>query len=184
MLNDNNIRCFRHFLLQSKERCWVYLLRCVYLFQSVDCRWGLTCYGVFTFFSLLNADGVFLVKECLPFLVCWLPLDVYLLWSVYLFQSVDCRWGFTCYEVLTFSVCWLPLGVYLLWSVYFFHFVDCRWGFTSYGVLTFFSLLTAAGSLAIPAVPSASVISVLIVLSSLDIQVHNIGIVFAVEWYK
>ena len=57
-------------------------------------------------------------------------------------------------------------------------------GFTYYGVFTFFSLLTAAGSLAIPAVPSASVISVLIVLSSLDIQVHNIGIVFALEWYK
>ena len=68
--------------------------------------------------------------------------------------------------------------------VYLLRSVDCRWGFTSYGVLTFFSLLTAAGSLAIPAVPSASVISVLIVLSSLDIQVHNIGIVFALEWYK
>ncbi|XP_022335624.2 excitatory amino acid transporter 2-like isoform X1 [Crassostrea virginica] len=45
-------------------------------------------------------------------------------------------------------------------------------------------LLTAAGSLAIPSVPSSSVVAVLIVLSSLDIQVHNIGIVFALEWYN
>ena len=83
------------------------------------------------------------------------------------FQYVDCRLGFTCFGVFTF----LSL-------------LNATEGFTCYGVFTFFSLLTAAGSLAIPAVPSSSVVAVLIVLSSLDIQVHNIGIVLALEWYK
>lgn len=46
------------------------------------------------------------------------------------------------------------------------------------------SLLSAVGSLAIPSVPSASVVSVLVVLSSLDVQIHNVGLLMALEWYK
>ena len=72
----------------------------------------------------------------------------------------------------------------MLPSDYLFQSVDCRWVVYLLLVFTYFSLLTAAGSLAIPSVPSSSVVAVLIVLSSLDIQVHNIGIVFALEWYK
>ena len=117
-------------------KCW--------LFRSVDCHWGFTCYGVFTFSVCWLPIGGLLVMKCW-LSVCWLPLGVYLLWSVYLFQSVDCRWWFTCYglfnffslltaagcllvmECLPFSVCWLPLGVYFLRSAYLFQSVDCRW---------------------------------------------------------
>lgn len=45
-------------------------------------------------------------------------------------------------------------------------------------------LLSTAGSLATPPVPSASVVSVLVVLSSIDIQVHNVGLLMALEWYN
>lgn len=45
-------------------------------------------------------------------------------------------------------------------------------------------LLSTAGSLATPPVPSASVVAILVVLSSLDIQVHNVGLLMALEWYN
>lgn len=45
-------------------------------------------------------------------------------------------------------------------------------------------LLSAVGSLAVPSVPSASIVSILVVLSSLDVQVHNIGLLMALEWYN
>ncbi|XP_062602401.1 excitatory amino acid transporter 2-like [Saccostrea cucullata] len=45
-------------------------------------------------------------------------------------------------------------------------------------------LLSSVGSLAVPSVPSASIVSVLVVLSSLDVQVHNIGLLMALEWYN
>lgn len=45
-------------------------------------------------------------------------------------------------------------------------------------------MLSAVGSLAVPSVPSASIVSILVVLSSLDVQVHNIGLLMALEWYN
>ena len=118
--------------------CWltlgVYLLRSVYLLQSVECRWGFTWYGVFTFIQSVDSHWLFLlVTECFPFSVCWLPLGVYLLWSVYHFQSVDCHWAFTCYMYGVFTIFSLLTATgcfYLLRSVFLFPSVDCRWGFT------------------------------------------------------
>lgn len=54
----------------------------------------------------------------------------------------------------------------------------------SFDELIYFRLLATAGSLATPPVPSASVVSILVVLSSIDIQVHNVGLLMALEWYK
>ncbi|XP_056014300.1 excitatory amino acid transporter-like isoform X2 [Ostrea edulis] len=48
----------------------------------------------------------------------------------------------------------------------------------------FIGLLSTLGSLAVPAVPSSSIVSILVVLSSLDVQVHNIGLLMALEWYN
>lgn len=45
-------------------------------------------------------------------------------------------------------------------------------------------LLSTAGALAVPPVPSSSIVSVLVVLSSIDIQVHNVGLLMALEWYN
>ncbi|XP_052714335.1 excitatory amino acid transporter-like [Crassostrea angulata] len=45
-------------------------------------------------------------------------------------------------------------------------------------------LLSTAGSMATPSVPSSSVVSILVVLSSIDIQVHSIGLLMALEWYN
>ncbi|XP_048781372.2 excitatory amino acid transporter-like [Ostrea edulis] len=50
--------------------------------------------------------------------------------------------------------------------------------------ILFIGLLSAVGSLAVPSVPSASIVSVLVVLSSLDVQVNNIGLLMALEWYN
>lgn len=54
----------------------------------------------------------------------------------------------------------------------------------SFDELIYFRLLATAGSLATPPVPSASVVSILVVLSSIDIQVHNVGLLMALEWYN
>lgn len=45
-------------------------------------------------------------------------------------------------------------------------------------------LLSAVGSLSVPSVPSGSIVSILVVLSSLDVQIHNIGLLMALEWYN
>ncbi|XP_061197901.1 excitatory amino acid transporter 2-like [Saccostrea echinata] len=45
-------------------------------------------------------------------------------------------------------------------------------------------MLSSVGSLAVPSVPSASIVSILVVLSSLDVQVNNIGLLMALEWYN
>lgn len=45
-------------------------------------------------------------------------------------------------------------------------------------------LLSTAGALAVPPVPSSSIVSILVVLSSIDIQVHNVGLLMALEWYN
>ncbi|XP_062587359.1 excitatory amino acid transporter 2-like [Saccostrea cucullata] len=50
--------------------------------------------------------------------------------------------------------------------------------------ILFIGLLSTVGSLAIPAVPSASIVSLLIVLSSVDIKVNNIGLLMALEWFN
>lgn len=49
--------------------------------------------------------------------------------------------------------------------------------------MLFFSILATVGSLAIPSVPSASIVTLLILLSSLNIRAVNIGLILAVEWY-
>lgn len=49
-------------------------------------------------------------------------------------------------------------------------------------VVTLFSL-TAISSLALPAVPSASIVAIIMVLSSLNIPVHAVALLFAVEWF-
>ncbi|XP_035824371.1 excitatory amino acid transporter [Aplysia californica] len=46
----------------------------------------------------------------------------------------------------------------------------------------YFSLLSILSSLAIPSVPSASVVAVLLILGSLGIPPVNIGLILAVEW--
>uniref|UniRef100_K1QZG1 Amino acid transporter n=1 Tax=Magallana gigas TaxID=29159 RepID=K1QZG1_MAGGI len=51
-------------------------------------------------------------------------------------------------------------------------------------IVVVIGLLATAGSLATPPVPSASVVSILVVLSSIDIQVHNVGLLMALEWYN
>ena len=47
-----------------------------------------------------------------------------------------------------------------------------------------FRVLTAVGSLAVPAVHSASVVTVLMITASLDIPPANIGILLALEWFS
>ncbi|XP_061198274.1 excitatory amino acid transporter 2-like [Saccostrea echinata] len=44
-------------------------------------------------------------------------------------------------------------------------------------------LLTTVSSLAIPSIPSAGIVTVLIILSSLNMDVTNIGLLMALEWY-
>lgn len=48
----------------------------------------------------------------------------------------------------------------------------------------YFSLLSAAGAMAVTPVPSSSIISILVVLSSIGIETHNVGLLMALEWYK
>ncbi|KAK3103031.1 hypothetical protein FSP39_015900 [Pinctada imbricata] len=43
-------------------------------------------------------------------------------------------------------------------------------------------LVTSVGSLAIPAIPSSSVVVILIILSALDVTTVNIGLLMALEW--
>ncbi|ESP04139.1 hypothetical protein LOTGIDRAFT_136803 [Lottia gigantea] len=45
------------------------------------------------------------------------------------------------------------------------------------------ALLATIGSLAIPSIPSASVVTLLIILSSLNMEARNIGLIMAVEWF-
>ncbi|KAK3104165.1 hypothetical protein FSP39_024977 [Pinctada imbricata] len=45
-------------------------------------------------------------------------------------------------------------------------------------------VLTTVGSLAIPSVPSASIITVLVVMSLFNVQSLNIGLLMALEWYS
>ena len=48
---------------------------------------------------------------------------------------------------------------------------------------TDYSLLTAIASLALPSVPSSSIVTLIMVLSSLNIPVHAVSLLFAVEWF-
>ncbi|KAJ8299098.1 hypothetical protein KUTeg_023158 [Tegillarca granosa] len=44
-------------------------------------------------------------------------------------------------------------------------------------------IVSSLGALALPAVPSASIVTIIIVLSSLDIPARKVGILIALEWY-
>ncbi|KAK7505533.1 hypothetical protein BaRGS_00003278 [Batillaria attramentaria] len=57
-------------------------------------------------------------------------------------------------------------------------------GIHSAGTLVLLTLLAAVGSLAVPALPSASIVTVLMILDSTDIPPANIGIIIALEWYS
>nr|KAG5712884.1 hypothetical protein BaRGS_007481 [Batillaria attramentaria] len=57
-------------------------------------------------------------------------------------------------------------------------------GIHSAGTLVLLTLLVAVGSLAVPAIPSSSVITALMILDSMDIPPANIGIIIALEWYS
>ncbi|XP_046367999.2 excitatory amino acid transporter-like [Haliotis rufescens] len=56
-------------------------------------------------------------------------------------------------------------------------------GHTDAGKIVMIAILATVGSLAIPSVPSASIVTLLILLSSLNIRAVNIGLILAVEWY-
>ncbi|XP_022339439.2 neutral amino acid transporter A-like [Crassostrea virginica] len=45
-------------------------------------------------------------------------------------------------------------------------------------------LLSTAGAMAVTPVPSSSIISILVVLSSIGIETHNVGLLMALEWYN
>ncbi|XP_062615329.1 excitatory amino acid transporter 2-like [Saccostrea cucullata] len=65
--------------------------------------------------------------------------------------------------------------------LYFFS-ASLRPWFTVFGPPS--TLLSTVGSFAVPSVPSASIVSLLVVLSSIDIEVHNIGLLMALEWFN
>ncbi|KAL8617645.1 hypothetical protein ACOMHN_047891 [Nucella lapillus] len=46
------------------------------------------------------------------------------------------------------------------------------------------AILSSVGSLAIPGVPSASIVTILMILSSLEIPPANLGIIIALEWFS
>ena len=48
----------------------------------------------------------------------------------------------------------------------------------------FFRILAILSTLAIPAVPSSSVICVIIILSSVNVTSSNIGIIMSLEWLQ
>ncbi|XP_067654532.1 excitatory amino acid transporter-like [Haliotis asinina] len=56
-------------------------------------------------------------------------------------------------------------------------------GQTDAGKIVMIAILATVGSLAIPSVPSASIVTLLILLSSLNIRAVNIGLILALEWY-
>ena len=47
-----------------------------------------------------------------------------------------------------------------------------------------FSVLASVGSLATPGVPSSSIVTILMILASLDIPPANLGIIIALEWFS
>ncbi|ESO86855.1 hypothetical protein LOTGIDRAFT_128333, partial [Lottia gigantea] len=51
------------------------------------------------------------------------------------------------------------------------------------GTIAMMCILAFVGSLAVPAIPSASIITLLIILSSLNIPPANIGLIMALEWF-
>lgn len=55
--------------------------------------------------------------------------------------------------------------------------------FTLYVTVYVYSLLTAISSLALPAVPSASIVAIIMVLTSLSIPVQAVSLLFAMEWF-
>ena len=44
-------------------------------------------------------------------------------------------------------------------------------------------ILTAVAAMAIPSVPSASIVTLVIILTSLNIPANDIALLFAVEWF-
>ncbi|XP_025091337.1 excitatory amino acid transporter-like [Pomacea canaliculata] len=57
-------------------------------------------------------------------------------------------------------------------------------GVAHVGTAVMITILSAIGSLAIPGVPSASIVTILMICASLDIQPANVGIIIALEWYS
>nr|XP_022336994.1 excitatory amino acid transporter-like [Crassostrea virginica]XP_022336995.1 excitatory amino acid transporter-like [Crassostrea virginica] len=53
----------------------------------------------------------------------------------------------------------------------------------TFGEVVIVGLLTAIASLALPSVPSSSIVTLIMVLSSLNIPVHAVSLLFAVEWF-
>lgn len=45
------------------------------------------------------------------------------------------------------------------------------------------SIMTTLGSLAIPAIPTASPVTIIIILSSMNIDATRVGLLMALEWY-
>lgn len=53
----------------------------------------------------------------------------------------------------------------------------------TFGEVAIIGLLTAIASLALPSVPSSSIVTLIMVLSSMNIPVHAVSLLFAVEWF-
>lgn len=53
----------------------------------------------------------------------------------------------------------------------------------TFGEVAIIGLLTAIASLALPSVPSSSIVTLIMVLSSMNVPVHAVSLLFAVEWF-
>ena len=50
-------------------------------------------------------------------------------------------------------------------------------------MLPFFRLLVTVAAMAIPSVPSASIMTTIMILTSMNIPVEDIALLLAIEWY-
>ena len=50
-------------------------------------------------------------------------------------------------------------------------------------LISSYRILSTVSSLAIPAVPSGSIICILIILSSIGVHTTNVGLLMALEWF-
>ncbi|XP_070179955.1 excitatory amino acid transporter 2-like isoform X2 [Littorina saxatilis] len=57
-------------------------------------------------------------------------------------------------------------------------------GSATAGNIVLIFILAAMGSLAVPAVPSSSIVTILMILDSMEIAPTNIGIIIALEWFS
>ena len=51
------------------------------------------------------------------------------------------------------------------------------------GTMIIYSVLTTLSALALPSVPSSSIVALVMVLASLGIPTSNLSMIFAVEWF-